>query len=81
MDLADVDPASRQDDELVLSIDEALENLAVEDERLAALVKLRFFAGFTLTDAAEALGIARSTATEDLAYAKSRLRLLLADVD
>ena len=81
LDLADVDPASRQDDELVLSIDEALENLAVEDERLAALVKLRFFAGFTLTDAAEALGIARSTATEDWAYAKSRLRLLLADVD
>lgn len=65
--------------ELVLAIDEALGQLAGEDERLATLVKLRCFAGFTLVEAAEALGIARSTAIEDWAYAKSRLRILLAD--
>ena len=54
--------------------------LAAEDERLATLVKLRCFAGFTLVEAAEALGIARSTAIADWAYAKSRLKLLLDDL-
>jgi RNA polymerase sigma factor (TIGR02999 family) len=74
------DLAAKADDvELVLAIDEVLGQLAVEDERLATLVKLRYFAGFTLVEAAEALGIARSTAIEDWAYAKSRLRILLAD--
>lgn len=72
-------PAQADDVELVLAINEALEQLAAEDERLATLVKLRCFAGFTLVEAAEALGIARSTAIEDWAYAKSRLRILLAD--
>jgi RNA polymerase sigma factor (TIGR02999 family) len=75
------DLAAKADDvELVLAIDEALEQLAAEDESLATLVKLRCFAGFTLVEAAEALGIARSTAIEDWAYAKSRLRILLADL-
>lgn len=72
-------PAPADDVELVLAIDGALQQLAAEDERLATLVKLRYFAGFTLVEAAEALGIARSTAIEDWAYAKSRLRILLAD--
>jgi len=72
-------PAPADDVELVLAIDDALQQLAAEDERLATLVKLRYFAGFTLVEAAEALGIARSTAIEDWAYAKSRLRILLAD--
>lgn len=72
-------PAPADDVELVLAIDGALQQLAAEDERLATLVKLRYFAGFTVVEAAEALGIARSTAIEDWAYAKSRLRILLAD--
>ena len=74
------DLAANGDDlDLVLAIHESLEHLAAEDERLASLVKLRCFVGFTLVEAAEALGIARSTAIEDWAYAKSRLRILLAD--
>ena len=74
------DLAAKGDDlDLVLAIHESLEHLAAEDERLASLVKLRCFVGFTLVEAAEALGIARSTAIEDWAYAKSRLRILLAD--
>jgi len=81
LDIADLDPSDRGNPELLLAIHESLEDLAAEDERLAALVKLRCFAGFTLVEAAEALGIARSTAIEDWAYAKSRLRLLLAESD
>jgi RNA polymerase sigma factor (TIGR02999 family) len=77
LDVNDVDPAVDSNPELVLAISDALEHLAAEDDRLAALVKLRCFAGFTLDEAADALGIARSTAIDDWAYAKSRLRILL----
>ena len=62
----------------LLALDEALEKLARRDRRKAELVKLRYFAGLTIRQAAEALGIAESTADADWAYAKSWLRLELA---
>jgi RNA polymerase sigma factor (TIGR02999 family) len=74
---ADLDYAS-QDEEL-LAIDEALFLLAAEDPRAAQLVQLRHFAGLSIEDAAEAVGISRSTAYEHWAYARVRLRCLLAD--
>ncbi len=77
LDVNEVNPADDSDPELVVAINDALEHLAAEDERLAALVKLRCFAGLTLDEAAETLGVARSTAIDDWAYAKSRLRILL----
>jgi RNA polymerase sigma factor (TIGR02999 family) len=58
----------------LLAIDEALEKLAQLDERKARLVELRFFAGLTSDEAAEALGIARSTAAEDWRFTKAWLR-------
>jgi RNA polymerase sigma factor (TIGR02999 family) len=62
------------DDEDLLALDEALGRLAAEDPTAAELVKLRFFAGLTIRQAATALGIAESTADADWAYAKSWLR-------
>jgi RNA polymerase sigma factor (TIGR02999 family) len=62
----------------LIALDEALDKLACQHRRKAELVKLRFFAGLTLRQAAEALGIAESTADADWAYAKSWLRLELA---
>jgi RNA polymerase sigma factor (TIGR02999 family) len=59
----------------LLALDEALRNLAAEHPRQAELVKLRFFAGLTNRQAAEALGISVSTADEDWTYAKCWLRL------
>lgn len=59
----------------LLALDEALEKLEATDKRKAALVKLRFFAGLTNTQAAEALGISTSTADNDWAYAKTWLRV------
>ena len=79
LDVDKIDPADDSNPELVLSINDALEHLAAEDEQLGSLVKLRCFTGFSLTEAAEALGIGQSTAYEHWAYAKSRLRLLLGD--
>ena len=63
----------------LIALDEALNKLASHDRRKAELVKLRFFAGLTIHQAADALGIAESTADADWAYAKSWLRLELAD--
>ena len=74
VDLDAVDPAGTEPDDRLLALDEALEQLAREDGRAAELVKLRVFAGLSVGDAAEALGIARTTAYEEWAYARAWLR-------
>ncbi len=63
----------------LIALDEALNELAVHDLRTAELVKLRYFAGLTIRQAAEALQIAESTADADWAYAKSWLRVRMDD--
>jgi RNA polymerase sigma factor (TIGR02999 family) len=60
-------------DEDVLAVDEALDRLAATDHEAAELVKLRFFAGFTAGQAAEALGISPRSADRIWAYARSFL--------
>src|SRR5438552_3742182 len=76
--LADVEaPASDVDD--LLALNEALDKLEQKDRRKAELVKLRFFAGMTNEQAAEALGISPSTADNDWAYARSWLRVEMSD--
>ena len=57
----------------LLALDEALDALAAEDPRKASLVKLRLFAGISLEEAADALGIARATASRDWTYARAWL--------
>jgi RNA polymerase sigma factor (TIGR02999 family) len=63
--------------EQLLDIDEALTRLAKEDEQAARLIQLRYFAGLSIEDAAEAIGISRSTAYEHWSYARVRLKTLL----
>lgn len=63
----------------LIALDEALDDLAAQDPRKAELVKLRYFAGLTIRDAAAALGISESTADADWAYAKSWIRLRMVD--
>ena len=58
----------------VLAVHEALERLAAKSPRKAELVKLRYFLGCTMAEAAEILGIAQATAEEDWTYAKAWLR-------
>lgn len=77
IDLKDVDPADVSTPELVLAVSDALEQIASEDPRLADLVKLRYFGGFTVDEAAEALGISRAAAVLDWRYVKSRLLSML----
>ncbi len=74
-ELPDIEAAGAGPDVDLLSLNEALEKLASQDKRKADLVKLRFFAGLTIEEAAQALGISTSTADNDWAYARCWLRL------
>ena len=57
----------------LLALDEALARLEREDPPKAELVKLRYFAGLTLVEAAEVLGISRATADRRWAFARAWL--------
>lgn len=57
----------------LLDLDEALTKLAAEDAEKAGLVKLRFFAGLTMDEAAAALGISSATADRYWRYARAWL--------
>jgi RNA polymerase sigma factor (TIGR02999 family) len=65
----------------LIALDEALEKLSKKDKVKADLVKLRYFAGLTIEQAAEVLGISPSTADRHWAYARSWLRLEIAKGD
>jgi RNA polymerase sigma factor (TIGR02999 family) len=60
-------------EEDLLALDEALGHLAQQDPVKAELVKLRFFAGLSLADAAACLGISPTTAKRYWAAARARL--------
>jgi RNA polymerase sigma factor (TIGR02999 family) len=57
----------------LLDLDEALDELAAFDETQARLVELRFFAGLSVEEAAEVVGMSRTTANREWATAKSWL--------
>jgi RNA polymerase sigma factor (TIGR02999 family) len=75
---ADIAAAPEPNDE-ILAVDEALEQLARDDPSLAELVKLHYFGGLTIEQAAELLGISPRTAYRHWAYAKAWLFRRLAD--
>ena len=58
----------------LLALNDALDRLAAASPRRAELVKLRYFAGLTLPEAAAALGVSQSTAEADWTYAKAWLK-------
>jgi RNA polymerase sigma factor (TIGR02999 family) len=63
----------------LIALDEALEKLSKKDKVKADLVKLRYFAGLSGEQAAEALGLSPSTVDRYWAYACSWLRLETAE--
>ena len=54
----------------LIALDEALHRLEQVDDRKASLVKLRYFAGLTMPEAAKALGVSLATAERDWRYAR-----------
>ena len=66
-----LEPATGPDDDLLLAVHEALDQLAAHDAAKAELVKLRFFAGLTLEEAARTLNFSAPTAKRHWAYARA----------
>jgi RNA polymerase sigma factor (TIGR02999 family) len=77
-DVAIADEAGAPD---ILALDEALEKLSREEPACAELVKLRYFAGLTQEEAAQALGVSRRTANRYWAFARAWLRQALGEAD
>ena len=65
--------------EEILAVDAALSKLAAEAPAKADLVKLRYYAGMSVEQAAEALGISRATAHRYWSYAKTFLYCAMED--
>ena len=74
VDLESADLVSRALPDELLDIDEAISKLAAEDPEAAKLIKLRFFAGLSVGEAAELMGLSRSTAYELWGYARAWLQ-------
>jgi len=79
IDLASTAAAAQPDELLV--IDELIVKLGSEDPDAAQIVKLRYFAGLSIEEAARLMGISRSTAYEHWAYARGWLRCALLGKD
>jgi DNA-directed RNA polymerase specialized sigma24 family protein len=71
-------PMKATDD--LLAIDEALTALAEEDAESAQLVKLRFYAGLSVEEAADVMGLPRASAYRTWNYAKAWLQTKLGDM-
>jgi RNA polymerase sigma factor (TIGR02999 family) len=78
-ELATAGPGDRTDD--LLALDEALERLAAEEPAKAELVKLRYFAGLTLEEAATCQGVSLATAKRRWAVARAWLYDALSKAD
>jgi RNA polymerase sigma factor (TIGR02999 family) len=73
VELDDADRIAPPPDHDLLALDEALSRFEVEEPGKARLVKLRYFAGLSLEEAADALGISRATASRHWTYARAWL--------
>lgn len=72
LDAVDVnDPATPEE---IVMLDDALARLTTEDPQAAEIVKLRLFAGLSIDQAAQAIGISRATAYRQWTYARAWLR-------
>jgi RNA polymerase sigma factor (TIGR02999 family) len=73
IELDQVDVAVTTNDETLMMVSEALDKLALEAPEKAELIKLRFFTGLSIPDAAGVLGISPATAKRHWAYARAWL--------
>jgi RNA polymerase sigma factor (TIGR02999 family) len=73
LDVQELQIAAPAADDQMLAVDEALDKLAALDPKKAELVKLRYFVGMTIEDAARALQISQATAKRWWVYARAWL--------
>lgn len=74
LDLVEVATLADDDDpDMVLALDGAIERLAAQDERVAKIVRLRFYAGLSVEEVAEVLETSTRTVLRDWAFARAWL--------
>jgi RNA polymerase sigma factor (TIGR02999 family) len=73
VDLQEIQLAAEATPDSILALNEALDEFALEDPLKAELVKLRFFGGLSLAQAAEAMGLSTATAKRYLAFSRAWL--------
>ena len=73
LDLAEIEIAGLAPNDQLLALNDALDRFSVLEPRQAELVKLRYFVGFKIEEAAEVLGISEATAKRWWAYARAWL--------
>jgi len=81
LDLDEVEVAAKARSDDLLALDEALTRFAAEDPVKAQLVTLRYFAGLSVQEAADALGVSRATADRWWSYARTWLYCELRGTD
>jgi RNA polymerase sigma factor (TIGR02999 family) len=74
VDIQEIELAAPAEDDQILAIDEALARFSAVDPQKAELVKLRYFVGMTIEEAAGAMGISEATAKRWWDYARAWLR-------
>jgi RNA polymerase sigma factor (TIGR02999 family) len=72
---------SRQRSADVVALHEALNNLAMIDERKSKVVELKFFGGLSIEETAEVLGVSQGTVMRDWTLAKAWLRLAMSSTE
>jgi len=73
VNVEEVEISVAAEDDQLLAVNEALEKLAAQDKAKAELVKLRYFVGMTMEEAAQILGISEPTAKRWWTYARAWL--------
>jgi RNA polymerase sigma factor (TIGR02999 family) len=74
VDLDYAAPITHASPEQLVALDEALSHLDQDDPTAAEVFKLRYFAGLTIEQAADSLGISRATAYRHWAFARAWLQ-------
>ena len=77
LNLDDQDIVNSADADELLDLDEQITKLGDEDPEAARIVTLRYYAGLSIDEAAQVMGISRTTAYEHWAYARGWLRCAL----
>jgi RNA polymerase sigma factor (TIGR02999 family) len=76
-EISESDRVTVPDAETMLAVNEAVEQLAAQDAELAELAKLRLFAGLSIEEEGEALGMSRASAFRSWAFARAWLTAAL----
>lgn len=74
VDFTDAEEVSSEKSNDLIMLDEALAELAKENERLVAVVEYRFFIGLSIDETAEVMGVASRTVERDWKYAQAWLK-------